>query len=532
MTIGFPERRNSSAIIPAMTFRELLREVETLAQSGDAIISGVQYDSRQVRPGDAFIAIKGETADGNLYIDAALKVGAAAIISDSREQTPRAKVPWAVVEHGRRALAAVSANFYGHPAAQLKLIGITGTNGKTTTGFLLAQMLERLTGADVVLIGTVEYHYAGQVLPAPHTTPEALELNRIFARAVDPKLGRQRSADAVMEVSSHALEQERVFGLAYDAAIFTNLTRDHLDYHHTMEKYFAAKQKLFAGCGAPSPRLAVINNDDEYGAKLADFSRSLGSKVLTYGIKTGEFRAPERDLRFDGQGTRLVMYSPAGKIALHSKLVGRMNVYNLLASVAVAQERGASLGSIAEAVAAGQSAPGRFQRVDCGQPFAVVVDYAHTDDALRNLTAVARDFISTQKIPGRVITLFGCGGDRDKSKRPLMGEAAGQGSNFVVLTSDNPRSEAPLAIIEDALPGLKRTGTPFSVEPDRRQAIALAIAEARAGDIVLLAGKGHEKVQITRRGSAPFDDAQVAREMLEKLMASPANRASRTRSGQ
>ena len=357
------------------------------------------------------------------------------------------------------------------------------------------------------MIGTIEYHVAGKTYPAPHTTPEALELARLFHEAVG-----QGANDAVMEVSSHALAQERVYGVPFDVAVFTNLTRDHLDYHRTMDEYFAAKRILFEGCGTDAPRAAVTNLDDEYGAKLADFSRKRSSLVLTYGWERGDFHADKADIA--PRGTRFDLVTPQEKIAVFSPLIGRVNVYNILAAAAACFARGCGSHEIASGIASLTHVPGRFQRVDCGQPFTVVVDYAHTDDALRNLTSLAREFVSRDGGSARVITLFGCGGDRDRAKRPMMGEAAGRGSDFVVLTSDNPRSEDPRAIINDALVGLQKTGTKYTVEVDRRKAIGLAVNDARPGDIVLLAGKGHEKVQVTREGSTPFDDVEVAREVL------------------
>jgi UDP-N-acetylmuramoyl-L-alanyl-D-glutamate--2,6-diaminopimelate ligase len=362
-------------------------------------------------------------------------------------------------------------------------------------------------GRKSALIGTIEYHVAGKILPAPHTTPEALDLNRILNEALG-----NGATEAVMEVSSHALAQERVYGVPFDVALFTNLTRDHLDYHNTMEEYFAAKRVLFEGCGTDAPRAVVTNVDDESGATLAEFSRKRSPVVLKYGWKCGDLRAEKVEITT--RGTRLDLISPAGKIAVFSALIGRVNVYNILAAAGACYARGCSAESIAAGIDNLASVPGRFERVDCGQPFTVVVDYAHTDDALRNLTSLARELVAGAGTKGRILTLFGCGGDRDRKKRPLMGEAAGRGSDFVVLTTDNPRSEDPLAIVNDAVVGLQKTGVKYSVEPDRRKAIALAVNQARPGDIVLLAGKGHEKVQITREGSAPFDDLEVAREAL------------------
>jgi UDP-N-acetylmuramoyl-L-alanyl-D-glutamate--2,6-diaminopimelate ligase len=315
-----------------------------------------------------------------------------------------------------------------------------------------------------------------------------------------------------MEVSSHALAQQRVFGVPFTVGVFTNLTRDHLDFHHDFNGYFAAKRILFAGCGTEPPEYAVLNTDDEFGRKLVDFSKEKSQVVFTYGLKDADFRPEKLDI---GQnGTRFDLVTPKGIIPIWSPLIGRVNVYNIMAAAGAAMARDCSPEAIADGIARLQCVPGRFQKVDAGQPFSVVVDYAHTDDALRNLTMLAREFVTRSK--GRVITVFGCGGDRDRAKRPLMGEAAGKGSDFVVLTSDNPRSEDPIAIMNDALPGLQRTDVRYTLEPDRRKAITLGINEAGAGDIVLIAGKGHEKTQTTRAGAAPFDDVEVARETLSR----------------
>jgi UDP-N-acetylmuramoyl-L-alanyl-D-glutamate--2,6-diaminopimelate ligase len=486
-----------------MNFLQLLDGAEYVAQQGNPDIAGLDDDSRRVKPGWCFVAMRGETADGNRYIDTALEAGAVAVVSDSLP--PRAGVAWAQVLHGRRALARVSANFYGRPAERLLIAGITGTNGKTTTSFLLQAML-RAGGRKSALAGTVEYRIGDEVLPAPHTTPEALELNQLFSRALEAGC-----SEAVMEVSSHGLEQQRIYGVPFDVAVFTNLTRDHLDYHASMEEYFAAKTILFTGCGTEPPRVAVLNIEDEYGRRLAELCKKR-EDVITYGIDGGDFHATE--LSIESSGTRFQLVTPQGEVPMWSPMLGRVNVYNLVAASAAAYERKIEPMAIAEAAANLKRVPGRFERVDAGQPFTVIVDYAHTDDALRNLTSVARDFLARRGSSGRVITVFGCGGDRDRSKRPLMGEAAGRGSDFVVLTSDNPRSEDPLNIMNDALSGLQHSGVRYTLEPDRRKAISAAIHEAQAGDIVLIAGKGHEKTQTSSAGVVPFDDIEVAREAL------------------
>ncbi|MGO9124122.1 MAG: UDP-N-acetylmuramoyl-L-alanyl-D-glutamate--2,6-diaminopimelate ligase [Terriglobales bacterium] len=490
-----------------MTFEQLLQGAEVLSRKGNPPVSGLEYDSRRIKPGDLFVAMHGESSDGNKFIDMAIAAGAVAIVTDSATEKPRPSVAWAQVEHGRRALARLSANFYRRPAERLAITGITGTNGKSTVAFLVESILAAANRKSA-LVGTIEYHVAGKSFSAPHTTPEALDLNRILSEALG-----SGATEAVMEVSSHALVQQRVYGIPFDVAVFTNLTRDHLDYHHTMEEYFAAKQVLFEGCGTDAPRATVINIEDEYGQRLIPVSRKRSAEVLTYGLAQGDFHAEKAEIT--SRGTRFDLITPAGTTPVFSALIGRVNVYNLIAAAAAGYARGCKPEATVKGIEDLRRVPGRFERVDCNQPFTVAVDYAHTDDALRNLTALAREFVRQAGQGSRVITVFGCGGDRDRAKRPLMGEAAGRGSDFVVLTSDNPRSEDPLAIINDAMVGLQRAGARYTVEPDRRAAIALAIAEAGPGDIVLIAGKGHEKVQVTREGPRLFDDVEVARRALQ-----------------
>jgi len=483
----------------------VLHGVDFIRRAGpNTDVVGVEYDSRRVRPGSLFVAFRGGTTDGNHYLPQAVAQGAQAIVTDSAAgfSAATAYPDLAVIEVplGRPALAAIAANFFAHPEAQLKLSGVTGTNGKTTTAFLLEAML-RYQGRKTVLAGTIEYHAAGRFFPAPHTTPESRDLLELFREGVDGG-----ATEAVMEVSSHALDQQRTAGLAFDVAIFTNLTRDHLDYHRTMEEYFAAKRKLFES----SPRVSILNVDDPYGVRLKAETRN--SLVYTYGLQQGDFHAG--DLRMEPRGMRFTMATPQGEVPLATRLTGGINVYNLLAASAAAMARGLSLEEVAQGAAALDFVPGRFQSVDCGQNFAVVVDYAHTDDALRNVIAVARAFVG--KGGGRVITMFGCGGDRDRTKRPLMGQAAGAGSDIVVLTSDNPRREDAVAIIDEVLPGLSGAPANVIVEPDRRHAIELAIAQAHPGDLVLLAGKGHEKTQTIGDRVIPFDDVAIAQQVLRE----------------
>jgi len=483
---------------------KLLRGIDARAAAahGDQEISELAYDSRLVKPGTLFVAIRGEKTDGNKYVSDAVGRGAVAVISE--QENPGglpAEFPWIQVADARKALAISAANYYMRPAEVLKLVGVTGTNGKTTTSYLVDSIL-RTAGCEVGLLGTISYRLVRETLPAPNTTPESLDLQKYLAEIV-----RAGGTHAVLEASSHALAMDRLWGCPFAVAIFTNLTRDHLDYHKTFEEYFAAKRRLFEGTGSAAPSTAVINSDDEYGQKLS----GLASTTLTYGLESGAditTRKPSVSL----SGIEFIAETPAGKIEIRSKLVGQPNVYNILAATGAGVALALPLDVIARGVAQLSAVPGRFERIEVGQPFLVVVDYAHTDDALRNLLATA-----TKLHPaGRIITLFGCGGDRDRTKRPLMGEAAGQASDIVVLTSDNPRSEDPLLIINDVIVGVQRTKAKVFVEPDRQKAIEIAIDEARSGDIVLLAGKGHESYQVLRDSTIEFDDREVARRVLSQ----------------
>ncbi|MEO6802290.1 MAG: UDP-N-acetylmuramoyl-L-alanyl-D-glutamate--2,6-diaminopimelate ligase, partial [Granulicella sp.] len=418
-----------------MLIDEVLRGIASAKDTGATVeITGVQYDSRKVQPGDVFVAMRGDTTDGNRYIRAAVERGARAIVSDSpsarNEFSAKADVPFFLAENGRRALAVVAANVFGHPEKKLVLSAVTGTNGKTTTSYLLESMLKN-SGRTCVLVGTIEYHIGSEVRVSPHTTPESRDLLELFADGVSAG-----ATEVVMEMSSHALAQDRVWGLPVDVAIFTNLTQDHLDYHGTMENYFAAKARLFQGVGTAVPRVAVINLDDASSDRLVRVAQ--GSQIFGYGMEQHcDFRAEQIQMR-SGE-TIFRMATPEDNIEIRSPLTGRVNVYNLLAASAAAYARGLAIEQIAMGAAAGAQVPGRFQVVPSTNDVTVVVDYAHTDDALRNLIVLARELVAERG--GRVITVFGCGGDRDRTKRAKMGRVAGEGSDLVVLTSDNPRSE-------------------------------------------------------------------------------------------
>jgi UDP-N-acetylmuramoyl-L-alanyl-D-glutamate--2,6-diaminopimelate ligase len=497
-----------------MRWKDLIAEITAVGAAGrsEQPVTGVEYDSRRVTPGAVFVAMKGGSTDGNRYIEKALASGALGIITDSSPSFDhllvyRAGLPVLEVEHGRRALAEASAAFFGHPERKLAATGITGTNGKTTTAFLTEALLNG-SGRQSALVGTIEYHITGEVRPSVHTTPESRDLFELMAEAAE-----RGATELVTEVSSHGLDQGRAAGINFDVAVFTNLTRDHLDYHGTMEKYFAAKRLLFDGTVYPAPRVAVINAHDPRAEELGRVSRKAGAEVRTYGIGQGDWRVAAYTLI--PRGAEIELETPAGMTTVISHLAGEVNIFNLLAALTAAHARGVALDELVAAVPKLRPVPGRFQPVNAGQPFTVIVDYAHTDDALQNLIALARQM--TARSGGRVITLFGCGGDRDRTKRPKMGAAAGQGSDVVFATSDNPRSEDPRAILSEIEPALKATGVRYVVEPDRAQAICLALKEARPNDVVLIAGKGHEKEQILADRTIPFDDAEVALAELAEL---------------
>ncbi len=480
-----------------MTLRELLKGTRLRGELPSELASkeaaGVEYDSRRVEKDYLFFAFSGSRVDGRRFAQDAMDRGALAVVSEL-ERPAEFVGPWIEVEHGRQALATAARNFYQRPDERVLFTGITGTNGKTTTSYLIDAIL-REAGFVTGLIGTIEYRMAGEVRPAVNTTPESLDVLRFAA-----ELERRGGDRLIMEVSSHALALGRVFGISFHTAVFTNLTRDHLDFHQTMDEYAGAKALLFE-----SPKWAVLNAEDPASARMRGTGRP-----IWYGIDRGDLHAENISQGFDGLKFDLVYEGARERI--ESRLTGRINVMNILAAAGAALSYGIDFATIARGVAALKAVPGRFERVDRGQPFLVVVDYAHTDDALRNVIQVARDLTKR-----RVITLFGCGGDRDRTKRPLMGMAAAELSDFVVLTSDNPRSEDPLAIMNDAMVGLRRFDTPHIAEPDRAKAIRAAIGQAKPGDVVLLAGKGHETYQVLKDRTIHFDDRETAAEILRSL---------------
>ena len=478
-----------------MTIHELLDGAGLVqAASPDTLhlpVSGLAYDSRQVAPGYLFFAFAGSKVDGGRFANDALARGACAVVYETAPDTPPAH-PHVVVAHGRHALAQAAKRFYNNPDESIEIIAFTGTNGKST-GTMLADGILQHTGHKTSLINTIGYHIGGAPRPAVNTTPESLDVYKIAAETRD--LGGKYLS---MEISSHALALGRVEYLKVAAAVFTNLTRDHLDFHLTMEAYGAAKARLFGPDFAPAN--AILNADEPFSneIKIAPQSRR-----LTYGLAAGaDYRATDIHSTFAG-----LRFTIPGHAKIRSRLVGDINVYNILAASAACHSLGLTWDEITAGIEAFPGVPGRFERVEAGQDFLVVVDYAHTDAAITNVIRVARQLLNGK---GRVITLFGCGGDRDRAKRPLMGVAAAKDSDAVFLTSDNPRSEDPFAIINDAVVGARRFDTPLTVEPDREKAIHAAIASARPGDVVLLTGKGHEDYQIIGDKKIHFSDREVA----------------------
>jgi UDP-N-acetylmuramoyl-L-alanyl-D-glutamate--2,6-diaminopimelate ligase len=472
------------------------------AAAAEQEIRQVACDSRKVAPRALFFALHGAKADGNAFLRDAVSRGAVAIAS---EAAPPAAMPpsvaWIRVREARKALAVAAANFFGHPAKALQLVAVTGTNGKTTTTSLVDAII-KASGAKTGLFGTIAYHTPLGDYPAPNTTPESVDLQGFLAEIRDAG-GRF----AVLEASSHSLAMDRLWGCHFAAAVFTNLTREHMDYHKTFEDYFAAKLRLFEGTGAGAPDTAVLNTDDEYGKRLA----ALAKNPVSFGLQSGA-QLTTKKFQLTFSGLAFTAQTPNGKIEIESPLVGRINVYNVLAAIGAAQALGISNDVIASGVRNLKSVSGRFQPIDMGQPFLAVVDYAHTDDALENLIRTARELSPK----GRIITLFGCGGEKDRTKRPVMGEVAGRLSDLTILSSDNPKSEDPLKIISDIVVGLQKTHGKYIIEPDREKAIGLAIDQARAGDILLLAGKGHENYQILADRTLEFDDREVARHALRE----------------
>ena len=483
------------------SFEELTQAVPGERAAGDfsAQITGVAYDSRIVQPGDVFVAITGFHADGHDFAKDAVERGAAALVVERRIEGVLPETPQFVALSGREALSRIGDAFYGHPSGDLALIGVTGTNGKTTTAFLIDAILCS-SGRHTGLMGTIHYRVGGEVFEEPRTTSEGPDVQRYLRR-----MAEAGASHAVMEVSSHGLALDRLLGCEFHAAVFTNLTQDHLDFHGDMESYFQAKLKLFREF---SPANSIVNADDAFGKKIAEEARG---EVWTYALGTGADLGVE-DLSNSSAGMSFQMLTPAGGVWVETALIGRHNLSNILAASAACLTQGLTPDEVAEGVASLENIPGRFEKVDMGQPFLVVVDYAHTEDALARVLEFARPI--TEK---RILTLMGCGGDRDRKKRPLMAAAALRASDYVVMTSDNPRTEDPASILREVESGAAlapgNDGRWRSIL-DRREAIRAIVAEAREGDAVVIAGKGHETYQILGTERTPFDDREEARTAL------------------
>jgi UDP-N-acetylmuramoyl-L-alanyl-D-glutamate--2,6-diaminopimelate ligase len=501
-----PSRQAKLGADRSMPLRQLVQQLPSAIVEGslDREVMGLTYDSRRVTPGMVFVAIPGQTTDGHEYIGSAIDRGASAVICERTRMVPpratRIQVP-----DVREAMAFAARAYYQHPSTKLKVIGVTGTNGKTTVAFMIKTILEA-AGLTSGLLGTVRYEIGDRVIPAARTTPESIEVQQMMAQML--KAGCEA---CVMEVSSHALEQKRVLGVEFDVAIFTNLTRDHLDYHGTMENYFAAKKKLFAALEQGTKKAAaVINIDDTFGARLAGTTKV--EVELNFGLRqSARLRATKIELTADG--SRFVVETPERKFALRLPLIGRHNIYNALAAVGACLALKVDVVKIQAALNKMAAVPGRLERVEAGQPFGVFVDYAHTDDALRNVLTTLRELTE-----GRVLLAFGCNGMRDAGKRARMGKVAAELADFTLITSDNPRKEDPAQIAAQIEEGYRAARTEaFAIELDRRRAIQQIIGKAEPGDLVLIAGKGHETYQEFEDTVVPFDDRVHAREALETL---------------
>ncbi|EXX91688.1 UDP-N-acetylmuramoylalanyl-D-glutamate--2,6-diaminopimelate ligase [Paenibacillus darwinianus] len=477
-------------------------------EGGEAQITGIETDSRKVKPGDLFICLPGHTVDGHDYAQDAVDRGATALVVQRRLD---AAVPQIVVKDSRLAMAVMAGLFYGNPSERMKLIGVTGTNGKTTVTYLVEKIMQG-AGFPAGVIGTIERRYAGRTFPMSGTTPEALDLQRYLH-----DMAEAGTAYCAMEVSSHALEQGRVKGCHFRTVVFTNLTQDHLDYHGTMERYAAAKELLFARLGNTYPAeaerrsYAVLNADD--GAS-ASFTRATSAEVITYGVdREADIRAS--DIRITATGTSFHVATFRGETDITLRMVGKFNVYNALAALGAALIEGISLEAAKASLEAVPGVPGRVEAVDAGQSFAVVVDYAHTPDGLENVLKAVREFAAR-----KVYCVFGCGGDRDRTKRPIMGRIAASYADYVIVTSDNPRTEEPHAILADIEAGLQADGVPaerYELIADRRAAIEKAVEMASPDDVVLIAGKGHETYQIIGKETFDFDDRLVAEQAIRRI---------------
>jgi len=471
------------------------------ANCAAVIVKKITVDSRKVKKGDLFIAARGHNTDGYKFIDKAIKNGARIVVSDRDFIAPES-VKKIIVKDARKATPAIAGNFYNHPSKRLKIIGVTGTNGKTTITYLIESILNA-TKKKSGIIGTINYRITGKQIPAVNTTPGPLELQSLLYETL-----KKDAAYLVMEVSSHSLDQNRVDCVYFDVGVFTNITKEHLDYHRTVKNYFRAKTKLFTKLKKNGA--AILNNDDRMVASLKG---RINKKVITYGIKKSS-DVMAKDIELSVGFSNFTVKTPNGTISIRTKLLGRHNISNILASIAASIALGIDLKEIKKGIEHFKIVPGRLEPVDLGQRFKVFVDYAHTEDALYNILSLLKDVTKS----GKIITVFGCGGNRDRAKRPLMGDVACRFSDKVVITSDNPRFEDPMFIISEIEKGVKDEFTNYDIVPDRKEAIGKALRLAQEGDVVLIAGKGHEKYQIIKDKTLPFDDCEVAGCILKTIL--------------
>ncbi|MFA5411000.1 MAG: UDP-N-acetylmuramoyl-L-alanyl-D-glutamate--2,6-diaminopimelate ligase [Candidatus Omnitrophota bacterium] len=486
-----------------MRLKQLIKALEghqALSSRDDFMVRGVSCNSKKVSHNFIFVAIEGARQDGNKFIAEAIEKGARAVVIHSSVRCPPSeKALFIKVKDPRKALAQLAAEFYGRPSRKLKIAGITGTNGKTTISYLIEAILKG-AGMKPGVIGTVNYRFKGRVIRAGNTTPGPIELHSILAQMLNQGIDY-----VVMEVSSHALSQERTGGIGFHSAVFTNLTQDHLDYHLNLENYFQAKAELFKGLGSRS--FAVLNNDDAYARRL---KRLTPARIITYGIEN-KSDVSAKQVRLNLSHTEFILTSPKGETSLRVKLIGRHNLYNILAAISWGLKEGLALSVIKAALEKFKRIPGRLERINVKGSRIIFVDYAHTEDALFNVLKSLRGVASC----GRIITVFGCGGERDKTKRPKMGRVVSELADYAIITSDNPRSEEPGDIIDDILQGVRKNN--YCVIPEREEAIRKALALANPGDIVLLAGKGHEDYQVLKDRTIHFNDREVIKECLRSM---------------
>lgn len=479
-----------------MKLKELLKDIEIAKMTADPEmeIGGVCYDSRAAKPGDVFVAVVGYESDGHRFIESAVSKGAVCVLC---EREPEIDIPYVICNNTRKGLSTASANFFGRPADKMKIIGVTGTNGKTTTTNLIKSIIEKTIGAKVGLIGTNNNMIGDKILPTERTTPESYELQKLFKDMAD-----EGCEYVVMEVSSHALYLDRVSGFEFEVGLFTNLTRDHLDFHHTMEEYGKAKAILFSRC-----RKGIVNIDDEYAHLMTDAATC---ELYTISTEKNEADLIAKSINLKSSGVSFAALTTGRLERVNLGIPGMFSVYNGLSAMAACICLGVDISDAANALSSCTGVVGRAEVVPTGRDFTMIIDYSHTPDALENIINTVRGFAK-----GRVVTLFGCGGDRDATKRPIMGEIAAKLSDFVIVTSDNPRTEEPGAIIEDILKGMKNTKTPYTVIENRREAIGWSIKNAKTDDTIILCGKGHETYQIIGKEKFHFDEREVIADFLK-----------------